>query len=139
MALVQVLQHVCSVLSNMEVQTYEFQPFDIPHLTDEENEMVHLTNSLLDRLARKQASKDRFENVKEIEPPSKKLRFYESPTATAIILTPEEMRYQDSQSRASWISNNGAGYFGKSSINKIQIFDLSMNPMQWGKNHHFAH
>jgi hypothetical protein len=106
----------------MEVQTYEFQPFDIPHLTDEENEMVHLTNSLLDRLARKQASKDRFENVKEIEPPSKKLRFYESPTATAIVLTPEEMRYQDSQSRASWISNNGAGYFGKFSITKNSGF-----------------
>jgi hypothetical protein len=120
MALVQVLQHVCSVLSNMEVQNYEFEPLAISLLSNEESEMVHLTNSLLDRLARKQSNKNRFEGFDEMEPPAKKLRFYESPTTADIVLTPNEIRYQDSQGRASWIPNNGAGYFGM----YMAFFDL---------------
>lgn len=116
MALVQVLQHFCSTLGNFEVQVYEVDHFDIPTLTHEEAEMLRLANSLLERLARKQETMDRRDNLHSIQPRSKKLRYHDSPTSNSMILTPAELEYPNDHSRANWIPNNGAGYFGRSLV-----------------------
>ncbi|GAB5588482.1 histidine kinase osmosensor [Umbelopsis nana] len=132
MALVQVLQHFCSTLGNFEVQVYEVDHFDIPTLTHEEAQMLRLANSLLERLARKQETMDRRDNLHSIQLRSKKLRYHDSPTSNSMILTPEELKYPNDHSRANWIPNNGAGYFaldtGDDLNNNLTPPELIMSP-----------
>ncbi|CAO3687677.1 unnamed protein product [Umbelopsis vinacea] len=131
MALVQVLQHFCSTLSNFEVQVYEVQQFDIPSLTHEEAEILQVTNTLLERLARKQEILDRREELNQLQPASKKSRYFE-PQTNSIALTPEELKYQNEHGRASWVPNNGAGYFALPAnddpSNNISPPELIMSP-----------
>ncbi|KAJ2959651.1 hypothetical protein NQZ79_g4920 [Umbelopsis isabellina] len=109
MALVQVLQHVSSVLSNLEVQVYQVDDIDIHDLDQQEAEMVNLVNSLLGRLVRKHRMMDTPNDETISKPQPKKMRIYEPHRTDMEVIEPEE--YQEISSGNNWVTNNGTGYF----------------------------